>query len=157
MNLSLKNLFASNAVTIICSLIIGYSLWTMLTHNQIVQENIIIPVKIYQGKNIIDKETSINVLIEGARHQLKALINHPPQVNIYRDEQAPPEQAPPEQAPPEQTSSEQTSSEQTSPARGTPKQDSPEKPGNFIKISENDILLPETLSIINYWPREILL
>ena len=111
----IKNICYSPIVTFMCALIFGYSLWFMLSYNQIIQEKIKIPVMIYKTKGQIDLETSIDVIIEGARHQLKSIYYAPPKVHIYRDE----------------------------------------RPGNPVPIYQDDILLPETLNVINYWPQEI--
>jgi len=115
MNNGTKNILYSNYVTCACALILGYSLWVMLSYNQIIQEKVAIPVTIYKTKDEIDQQTTIAAIIEGARHQLKSLYYHPPKVAIYRDE----------------------------------------RPGNPVPIYADDILLPETLTVLNYWPREI--
>lgn len=112
---NLKSILYSNYVTFACALILGYSLWLMLSHNQIIQEKVTIPVTVYKTKGEIDVTTSLEAIIEGARHQLRSIYYHPPKVAIYRDE----------------------------------------RPGNPIQIYADDILLPETLNVINYWPREI--
>jgi len=105
----------SNYVTLTCALILGYSLWVMLSHNQIIQEKIAIPVTIYKTKGEVDRTSTVDAIIEGARHQIKSIYYHPPKVSIYRDE----------------------------------------RPGNPVAIYTDDILLPESLQIINYWPHEI--
>jgi hypothetical protein len=113
----LKRIVHSHLINVLCSLIIGYSLWIMLMHNQIIQKRISVPVHIYESNNKIIQEAMLNILIEGARYQLRTLQNNPPVVNIYRDE----------------------------------------KPGNSIDITSDDILLPESLSIMHYWPQTITL
>ena len=113
--MNMKSIMYSNYVTFACALILGYSLWTMLSHNQIIQQKVTIPVTIYKTKGEIDLTTTIDAMIEGARHQLKNLYYHPPQVTLYRDE----------------------------------------RPGDPISIHADDILLPETLQVINYWPHQL--
>jgi len=115
MNIGIHNILHSNFVTFICALILGYSLWIMLSQNQIIQQKISIPITIYKTKGEIDHKSSIDAIVEGARHQIKSIYYHPPQVAIYRDE----------------------------------------RPGNPIQIYADDILLPESLTVLNYWPREI--
>lgn len=110
-----KNILQSNYVTFACAVILGYSLWLMLSHNQIIQEKITIPVTVYKTKDHVDFSTQIDAIIEGARHQINSIYHHPPKVVIYRDE----------------------------------------RPGNPVAIHADDILLPETLNVINYWPHEI--
>lgn len=112
---SFKNIVYSNYVTFACALILGYSLWLMFSHNQIIQQKVTIPVTIYKAKGEMEKEASIDAILEGARYQINSIYYHPPKVTIYRDE----------------------------------------RPGNPIQIYADDILLPETLNVINYWPREL--
>lgn len=117
MDISLKKIVFSNACMMICSVIIGYSLWFMLSQNQIIQDTIAVPTTIFNANNTVLHHTTTSVTVEGARFILKSIQYHPPRISIYTDEH----------------------------------RESP-----FV-ITTSDILLPETLSIVDYWPKTITL
>lgn len=114
MRLSLDQVLCSNIVLFFCSLLIGYSLWVMLSQQQILQHVVSMPVVVFQQQAVVHQET-INVKLEGARAQLRSLQYSPPQVTFYREEH----------------------------------------PENQIAIAPADILLPETISLVDYWPKSV--
>ena len=114
MYLAIKKVLLSNAMMIVCSIIIGYSLWLMLSQNQIIQQTLAIPVHIHDQDEVVSKNP-IHALIEGTREQLRSLRYHTPAIHLYLDEIKHP----------------------------------------TYEIKANDILLPETLTVIKFWPKII--
>jgi len=114
MRLSLESILVSNVFLFFCSLLIGYSLWIMLSQQQILQHTIDMPVVVFQQQAIVH-QSAINVKLEGTRAQLRSLQYSPPQVTFYREEH----------------------------------------PENQIAILPADILLPETISLVDYWPKTV--
>lgn len=82
MYISLKRVLLSNGVIVICSIIIGYSLWLMLSRNQLIQHTISIPVHIQTNEGLSLGQAQIEALIEGSRTNLRAIVQRPPSVLI---------------------------------------------------------------------------
>ena len=116
MELSIKSILLSNSFVLLCSITIGYSLWLMLSQNQIIEQVVALPVIVYEQQQVIH-ESAVNTRIEGSRTQLRLLGHRPPQITFYREEH----------------------------------------PETQINIAQNDILLPETVSLIDYWPKHVML
>ena len=114
MNISFKQIITSNVFIFACSIIIGFSLWTMLSHHQIIQQTIKLPVVVYEKQTIVHQST-LTAHIEGTRIQLRTLNNQPSQVTFYREEH----------------------------------------PEEQIVITPGDVLLPETITLIDYEPKSI--
>ena len=85
MELSIKSILLSNSFMLLCSITIGYSLWLMLSQNQIIEQIVALPVVVYEQQHVIH-ESNINTRIEGSRTQLRLLGHRPPQVTFYREE-----------------------------------------------------------------------
>ncbi len=114
MEISIKSFLLSNSFMLLCSIIIGYSLWLMLSQTQILEQTIAMPVVVYNQQTAIH-QSKINTRIEGSRTQLRTLGYRPPQITFYREEH----------------------------------------PENLINITPSDILLPETVSLVDYSPKSI--
>lgn len=114
MELSIKNILLSNSFILLCSITIGYSLWLMLSQNQIIAQTITTPAVVYHKQTVIN-QTPIIIHVEGSRTQLRTLNYQPPQITFYREEH----------------------------------------PENLINITPHDILLPETVNLVDYAPKSI--
>jgi hypothetical protein len=114
MNITFKQIITSDLFIFACAIIIGFSLWTMLSHHQIIQQTIKLPVVVYEKQTVVH-QSALTARIEGTRLQLHALNNQPSQVTFYREEH-------------------------------------PEKQ---IVITPGDVLLPETITLIDYEPKSI--
>ncbi len=114
MNVTFKQIINSNVFIFACAMIIGFSLWTMLSHHQIIQQTIKLPIIMYEKQTVVH-QSALTARIEGTRLQLRTLNNQPSQVTFYREEH-------------------------------------PEKQ---IVITPGDVLLPETVTLIDYEPKSI--
>jgi hypothetical protein len=114
MRLLLKNIVYSDVVLFFCALLIGYSLWTMLNQQQLLQHTMTLPVLVFRQQTVI-YQSEVNARIESTRAQLRSLQRQPPQITLYREEH----------------------------------------PENQIAIMPGDILLPETVLLIDYWPKSV--
>lgn len=83
MNVMIKKTFLSHSVLIVCSAIIGYSLWFMLSRNQILNKTVNIPVMVFFKDGTLQLQTSVRAVVQGARYQLNLLERHPPRVTLY--------------------------------------------------------------------------
>lgn len=78
----LKQLLLSNAVMVVCSFILGYSLWYMLSSNRLTQQSIQITAIVRDNAGTPLKQIPLTITIEGANHALQHFTQHLPTVTL---------------------------------------------------------------------------
>lgn len=78
----LKQLLLSNAVMVVCSFIIGYSLWYMLSSNRVKQQSIQTTIIVRDTTGTPIKQVPLTMVVEGAMHALQHFTQHIPVVAL---------------------------------------------------------------------------
>lgn len=82
MSTRLKQMLFSNAVMIVCSFILGYSLWYMLSNNRVTQQTVQLPLIVRDSTGIPIKQLVITVQVEGPRQALQQFAQQLPNITL---------------------------------------------------------------------------